>query len=128
MMTEVVSPAVPQPVWPAVRNGLRHRCPACGRGRLFSRYLKTVERCADCGEDLSPQRADDGPAYLTVLIVCHVVGFGLHVLAQNTDLGPGVIALLLSGLAVPLSLALLPSMKGLMVGVQWAKRMHGFGG
>jgi uncharacterized protein (DUF983 family) len=48
-----------QPVWRAVRNGLRHRCPVCGRGRLFFSYLKTV---ADCGEDLSQQRADDGPA------------------------------------------------------------------
>jgi uncharacterized protein (DUF983 family) len=117
-----------RPVWPAVRNGLRHRCPACGRGPLFSSYLKTVPRCADCGEDLSHQRADDGPAYLTVLIVCHVVGVALHLLVQHTDLGPGMIAGLLSGLAIPLSLALLPSMKGLMIGVQWAKRMHGFGG
>lgn len=63
-----------------------------------------------------------------MLIVRHVVGFGLHFLAQNTDLGPGVIALLLSGLAAPLSLALPPAMKGLMFGVQWAKRMPGFGG
>lgn len=57
-----------------------------------------------------------------------MVGVALHLLVQHADLSPGTIAVLLSGLAIPLSLVLLPSMKGLMVGVQWAKRMHGFGG
>jgi uncharacterized protein (DUF983 family) len=29
--------------------------------------------------------------------------------------------------AIVLALFLLPRMKGLIIGVQWAKRMHGFG-
>ena len=48
--------------------------PACGRGRLFRSYLKVVERLQDCGEDLSAPRADDAPAYITMLVVGHVVG------------------------------------------------------
>jgi uncharacterized protein (DUF983 family) len=48
-------------------------------------------------------------------------------MSSGTDLSPGVVSLILCGLAVPLCLILLPRMKGVMVGIQWAKRMHGFG-
>jgi uncharacterized protein (DUF983 family) len=110
-----------------VRNGLRHRCPACGAGSLFSSYLKVAAECDRCAEALHHQRADDGPAYLTILIVGHIIGFLLHPITSGTDLSPGLVALILCGLAVPLSLVLLPRTKGLMVAIQWAKRMHGFG-
>ena len=36
-------------------------------------YLKVRESCPVCGEALHHQRADDGPAYITILIVGHVV-------------------------------------------------------
>ena len=126
--TLISDPAAGQAaVWPAIRHGLRRRCPACGEGALFTSYLKVAPVCDHCGQELHHQRADDGPAYLTVLIVCHVVGFLLHPLAQYTSLSSGMIAVILCGLAIPLCLVMLPSMKGLMIGVQWAKRMHGFG-
>ena len=111
----------------AILRGVVNRCPACGEGALFESYLKVAPTCAHCGQELHHQRADDGPAYLTILVVCHIVGFALHPMVQYTTLSPGMIALILCALAIPLCLAMLPSMKGLMVGVQWAKRMHGFG-
>ena len=37
-------------------------------------------------------------------------------------------ALVWSALALASSLALLPRIKGALVGLQWANRMHGFGG
>ena len=111
---------------PALLAGLMCRCPACGKGALFARYLKVVDRCASCGTDLHHQRADDGPAYLTILIVAHMVGFSL-VPVMQTGLSPMVMALTVSLVAVVLALLLLPRMKGLFVAVQWAKRMHGFG-
>ena len=37
-------------------------------------YLKVRESCPVCGEALHHQRADDGPAYLTILVVGHVLG------------------------------------------------------
>lgn len=115
-----------RPAGPAIRNGLRCRCPACGEGRLFSGYLKVAEACPRCGEILSHQRADDGPAYVTLLVVCHVIGFALPPL-MRTGLAPGLMALLLSALAVPLCLVMLPPIKGFFVAMQWSKRMHGFG-
>ncbi|RBP13774.1 uncharacterized protein (DUF983 family) [Roseiarcus fermentans] len=113
----------------AVKRGLLGRCPACGRGRLFRGYLALDTTCRVCGEDLSHARADDAPAYLTLLIVCHVAGAGI---LMSDDVWPGasLTATILVWLAVATatSLALLPRMKGAVVGSQWALGMHGFGG
>lgn len=49
------------------------RCPACGTGALFHRYLKVSDNCSHCGEALHHHRADDGPTYFTIVIVGHVV-------------------------------------------------------
>ncbi|MDV7398875.1 hypothetical protein RZS08_46135, partial [Arthrospira platensis SPKY1] len=45
------------PGWITVLRGLRHRCPACGRGRLYQSYLKQVPACAICGAPLGRIRA-----------------------------------------------------------------------
>lgn len=109
----------------ALRRGLAGRCPACGEGALFSRYLKVAPTCPHCGEDLSHQRADDGPAYVTILIVGHIIGVALHLFWAAFP--PIVVATGMSVAAVALSLILLPRIKGAIVGFQWARRMHGFG-
>ena len=31
-----------------LRRGLRQRCPVCGRGKVFSGWFKTYERCPVC--------------------------------------------------------------------------------
>ena len=121
-----MSETTDRPLADAVRNGVRCRCPACGGGRLFASYLKVALACPECGEPLHHQRADDGPAYVTLLVVCHVVGFALLPML-HTGLPPWLVAVLLCALAVPLCLAMLPPIKGFFVAVQWAKRMHGFG-
>ena len=36
-------------------------------------YLSVGQRCQACGQELFHHRADDGPAYLTILIVGHVM-------------------------------------------------------
>ena len=62
-----------RPLGPALRCGWRNRCPNCGRGRILHSYVKVHDKCSSCGEDLHLARADDGPAYLTILIVGHIV-------------------------------------------------------
>lgn len=116
-----------RPVKPALLRGLRLRCPACGEGKLFTSYLRVAKNCPCCGEDLSHQRADDGPAYVTMLIVCHIAGFLLHILFSKTDLSSGWMAGIVIAVVIPLCLVMLPSAKGFFVALQWAKRMHGFG-
>lgn len=114
-------------VKPALKRGWRRRCPNCGEGALFDGFLKVRHTCPSCDEDLSHQRADDGPAYLTILIVGHVMAPLLHILYAKFRLEPLVLASILSVVCVGLALYLLPRIKGAMVGLQWAKRMHGFG-
>lgn len=111
----------------AVLRGLRGRCPSCGQGHLFTRYLKVADRCPVCEEDLFHHRADDGPAYLTILLVGHIMGFVIHLMWVYFRPEPLVMASVLTVVAVGMSLWLLPRMKGLVVGIQWARRMHGFG-
>jgi uncharacterized protein (DUF983 family) len=55
-----------------LKRGVLHRCPNCGEGRLYSRYLKVDLDCEVCGHDLARYPADDGPAYFTILIIGHL--------------------------------------------------------
>ncbi len=61
-----------RPLKPAMLRGALGRCPSCGQGRLFQGYLSVSPACPHCGEELHHQRADDGPAYLTILLVSHL--------------------------------------------------------
>ena len=62
-----------RPLRQAMLRGWRRRCPCCGSGPMLRGYLKVRESCPVCGEALHHQRADDGPAYLTILIVGHLM-------------------------------------------------------
>ncbi|MFG1393958.1 DUF983 domain-containing protein [Xanthobacter agilis] len=111
---------------PALMRGARGRCPACGEGRLFPRYLKVAPFCPRCGEELYHHRADDAPPYAVILVVGHIV-VPLLVLVEELFQPPlwGHLALWLP-LTLALSLVLLPPAKGLLIALQWALRMHGF--
>ncbi|HVX74969.1 MAG TPA: DUF983 domain-containing protein [Bradyrhizobium sp.] len=113
-------------VWAALKRGFRGRCPRCGQGKLFRAFLKTADNCPVCGLDFTPHRADDLPAYLVIVIVGHIVV--PMVLLIETNFAPPVWLQLSIYLPVTLfaSLALLQPVKGAVVGLQWALRMHGF--
>jgi len=126
-MTDADMPVNDRPTKPALWRGLRCRCPQCGEGAMFAKYLKVADTCENCGEELHHHRADDGPAYLTILLVGHLLGFAIHFMWVYMRPEPWVMATTLSIGAVALSLYLLPRMKGMVVAIQWARRMHGFG-
>jgi len=116
-----------RPLRPALARGWRRRCPNCGAGPLMRGYLAVQPACPACGEDYTPQRADDGPAYLTILIVGHLMAPVLHVAYTRFTPDPLTLALVLSAGVIVLSLWLLPRIKGAFVALQWSRRMHGFG-
>ncbi len=116
-----------RPLGRAMLNGWRRCCPNCGSGPLLRGYLSVRETCSVCGEELFHQRADDGPAYLTILIVGHILAPALLFVYNVWQPEPWTMATLFSVGTVALSLYLLPRLKGVMIGIQWAKRMHGFG-
>ena len=73
------------------------------------------------------QRADDGPAFFTILIVGHAMAPLLYMFFVRFRPEPLVTVAVFSVGCVALALYLLPRIKGAIVGLQWAKRMHGFG-
>lgn len=115
-----------RPVFASMLRGAALKCPACGEGAMFRRYLKVADTCPGCGEELHHHRADDAPAYFTIVIVGHIVVS--LVLAVEMAYRPPLWlhAALWLPLTVILTLVLLPSVKGTLVGLQWALRMHGF--
>lgn len=124
--TNAVDAPPKRDAWTAMMRGLRGRCPCCGEGRLFKSFLKTNESCAACGQELHHHRADDLPAYLVIVVVGHILV--PIVLMVETNFAPPMAIQLAVWLPLTLgmSLALIQPVKGAIVGLQWAFRMHGF--
>ena len=111
----------------AMGRGTLCRCPHCGQGKMFRAYLKTVDHCDACGEELSHHRADDFPPYIAITIVGHIIIFLMLHLDMTYHVQPITYVVTMVPLAIVLPLAMLPSIKGAIVGLQWANRMYGFG-
>lgn len=107
-------------------RGFRLRCPQCGQGRIFRTFLKVADHCPVCGEAFHHHRADDAPPYFTILIVGHVIVAGLLAVEMKWHPAEWVHLVLWLPLTLALSLGLLPRIKGAIIGLQWATRMHGF--
>lgn len=112
---------------PALLRGWRRRCPSCGSGPMLKGYLKVRDECPVCGEDLHHHRADDGPAYLTILVVGHLMAPIMLWFFEAFRPEPLVLVAVFATGVIVSSLYLLPRFKGAIVAFQWAKRMHGFG-
>jgi len=123
---DTLSDAQDRPMGPALRRGLCRACPNCGEGHLFDGYLTLRQACPACGEDLSHARADDGPAYLAILLTAKVMGTLQLVVYEMWQPSPWVMAVTFSIGVIAMALYLLPRFKGMIVGIQWAKRMNGF--
>jgi uncharacterized protein (DUF983 family) len=93
---------------------------------LFASFLKVNEHCPECTEALHHHRADDAPPYVVITIVGHVIVAGVLVMekAYQTDIWIQMAIWL--PLTVILALALIQPVKGALIGLQWAMRMHGF--
>ncbi|HEY2752084.1 DUF983 domain-containing protein [Phenylobacterium sp.] len=101
-------------------RGLAGHCPACGRGNLFWKYLKVNAHCEVCHTDLSRYPADDGPAYLTILLVGHLVVAPMLFFPIVWRSNPlYALPIILVPLSI-LTLGLLPRIKGGWVGMMYA--------
>ena len=110
----------------AMWRGSLGKCPACGSGRLFARYLKVADKCETCGLEFAGHQADDAPPYFTIFIVGHIV-IPIALIVERTYQPPLIVhAAMFSLLSIIITLISLPMVKGAVVGLQWALRMHGF--
>ena len=94
---------------------------------MMKSYLKVRDICPVCDEPLHHHRADDGPAYLTILIVGHLMAPLLHWVFVTWRPEPLTLFTIFAVGCVGLSLCLLPRLKGVIVGYHWARELHGFG-
>ena len=117
-----------RPLLRAMARSFMCRCPHCGEGRLFGRFLKVADRCDACGEEYNHHRADDLPAYLVIFIVGHIVVGAFMGAERMFELSTWQHLAIWTPLTVVSTIALLQPVKGAVVGLQWALRMHGFSG
>jgi uncharacterized protein (DUF983 family) len=111
--------------WTGIRRGLARSCPHCGRGHLFDGYLKVRPICEICGGANSDYRADDGPAYFTILIVGHLLITPVAAFPVIWTWDPWYTAAVAVPLTAVAALGLLPFIKGAFIGLQWAIQAAG---
>lgn len=100
-------------------SGLRGRCPACGKGRLFSGYLTLAPHCDHCGLDYRFAEAGDGPAVFVILVTGFII-VGAALIVEVAYKPPYWLhALVWGSLAVLLPLLLLRSFKGVLIALQY---------
>jgi uncharacterized protein (DUF983 family) len=111
---------IAHPLFRSIGRGFGHHCPACGKGRLFYRYLKVELHCAACGHELALYPADDGPAYLTILLIGHLIVAPLLFVPLVWQSPPQYsLPILLAGL-LTVTLLALPRIKGGWIGLMYA--------
>ena len=112
-------PSPDVPFLTVIRRGLARRCPNCGVGATLSGYLTRVPSCSACRLDLSEIRADDGPAWATLIVVGHVLAPLMVVLGRD-DRVPVWAAIALLSAAMLAGVAwTLPRAKGLFIALIW---------
>ncbi len=130
MPIEITTPdgEEPRSRWQSVRRGIACRCPHCGEGQLFRAWLKPVAACPVCHEDLSHQRADDFPPYITMVLTGHILVPLMLIMQTLTDFSVTTYLAIYLPITAIAVFGLMQPVKGAVIGLQWALRMHGFDG
>jgi uncharacterized protein (DUF983 family) len=111
------------PLLQAMWRGLKGRCPHCGEGRMFYRYLKVSPHCPACNHDLDQYPSDDGPAYFTILLVGHLVVAPMVVLPILWKAPMLIVAPVVLTALFIVTLVVLPRVKGAVIGLLYANRV-----
>ncbi|MDP9056631.1 MAG: DUF983 domain-containing protein [Pseudomonadota bacterium] len=117
---------LPASGWQAVWRGMRFTCPRCGDAHLFARFLKPMPFCPACGQDWRRQRADDFPAYISMLVTGHLLAPLIIWLEIAFSPKVDLLAAIVVPLAMITMLSLLQPAKGAVIAMQWWNGMHGF--
>ncbi len=87
---------------------------------MFGRYLKVEPSCARCEHRLARYPADDGPAYLTIVLVGHLIIAPLLLFPIVWESPPIYSVPILLGALLIITLLLLPRVKGGWIGMMYA--------
>ncbi|WP_019904751.1 DUF983 domain-containing protein [Methylobacterium sp. 77] len=110
----------------AMARGFLCRCPHCGEGKLFGKFLKVRPSCDACGLEFHHHRADDLPPYVVIFIIGHIVGYFILELETNYDVPLWFQLSFWPIVTLGSALALLQPVKGSVIGLQYALGMGGF--
>lgn len=113
--------AVERQAWPAIFRGLKCRCPNCGKGWLFHHYLEQVKHCARCNEPLAHYNVGLFLPLVVITVVIHILAFVMLELELTGQGNPLLYLYALVPISIILPIAILPSSKGAILGLMWAK-------
>lgn len=102
-----------------LKRCLRKKCPSCGTGPLFSTYITPHRHCTVCHADFTGLRADDGPAWLTILLTGHILAPVIVMLAQQQALSDIQMICVILTLALFTGGLTLPYAKAVFMGLIW---------
>jgi uncharacterized protein (DUF983 family) len=99
--------------------GLAGRCPRCGKGKMFSGFLRLEPTCETCGLDYSFVDAGDGPAVFVILIAGFIV-VGAALVVETLYQPPFWLhAAMWLPLILITTLAPLRALKGVLIALQY---------
>lgn len=110
--------AAPANAWVSIFRGVRGRCPRCGQAKLFRRFLKPAA-CEHCYADWTGARADDFPAYISILVSGHILAPIIIAFASDPRLSTGLLMAIIPTSAALLAVGLLQPAKGAVIALQW---------
>lgn len=111
------------PSWPvprmidALRRGAMGACPACGKTRLFGKFLRVKESCSACHAPVGLARADDAPPYFTIVVVGHIVVPSMLFVEKTWSPELWIHTAIWVPMTVIMAVALLQPIKGMTVGL-----------
>ena len=108
----------------AVRLGWRCFFKRCTKRNLFTSYVKMASTCSHCGLEFEPFRADDAPAYFTILLVGHIIVPAMVMLERSWTPSLWVLAAIWPPITLAMCLFLLPRIKGAVIAFQWAMNIQ----
>jgi len=103
----------------AIRAGVLGRCPKCGKGELYAKYLKIGDRCGACGADFTMADSGDGPTVFVILVVGALVVPLIFVLQFALQWPLWAVGFAGAVCTLALTFALLPVFKGVLFTLQW---------
>jgi uncharacterized protein (DUF983 family) len=106
----------------AILNGLKARCPKCGKGPLYDGYLKIAPACRVCGATFEMADVGDGAAVFVMFIVGALVVPLAFVLQFSAHAPVWATMSIAAAAAVVLSLALLRIAKAILFALQWTHK------
>ena len=104
----------------ALKRGFMGSCPKCGKSRLFKSYLKQIEMCHNCGTKWVNVRADDGPAWASMLVSGHLLAPFFYLITFRLNMPDWLRTLSLVVIGVVICLIILPRIKGFFIALIWS--------